>query len=99
MTDKNVWASNADPVGELAIKLASTANDLEDEQGEWTWRDIAAAALRTQRNEVAAEAFALIERLAQEPPGGEVWQRSERFAAYAAEAAAIRNLKSQEERG
>lgn len=39
------WASSADPVGALAIKLASRANDCEEECGEWTWRDIAIAAL------------------------------------------------------
>jgi hypothetical protein len=42
------WASNADPAGELAIALAARANALEEEQGEWTWRDIAETVWNTR---------------------------------------------------
>jgi nucleotidyltransferase/DNA polymerase involved in DNA repair len=56
----------------------------------------ALAALRTQRKEVA-QMRELIERLASEPFGGEVWERSRKLERYSTEAAAIRNLKSQDE--
>lgn len=37
---------NEDPVGTLAIRLSATANEAEEEHGEWTWREIADAAMR-----------------------------------------------------
>lgn len=40
------WATDeTDPTGELAIKLAARAAACEEQGGEWTWRDIAAAAV------------------------------------------------------
>lgn len=43
------WATDeTDPIGELAIRLAGQANECEEEHGEWTWRDIAAEAIRAR---------------------------------------------------
>jgi hypothetical protein len=73
------WASNTDPVGALAIALAARANALEEEQGEWTWRDIAEAAHRLASTPTAlpgAEDVALREAIARivDPHGFRQWQ-------------------------
>lgn len=40
------WATDeTDPIGKLAIKLAARAAACEEQGGEWTWRDIAEAAV------------------------------------------------------
>ena len=40
------YADDREAVGALAIKLSATANEAEEEHGEWTWREIADAAIR-----------------------------------------------------
>lgn len=43
---KPKWTTVDDPVGALAIELAAYAGGLEEDEGEWSWRDIANAAIR-----------------------------------------------------
>jgi len=40
------YADDREAIGALAIHLAATANADQEEHGEWTWRDIASAAIR-----------------------------------------------------
>ena len=63
------WATDDDPVGALAIRLAARATALEEEHGEWTWREIAELATAEQQRvpgvgEVRAKALEEATRVA-----------------------------------
>lgn len=49
------WAGDADPIGELAMKLSAHATSVEEGEGEWTWRDIAQAVTRLLPTEPVQE--------------------------------------------
>lgn len=47
------WADDSDPVGEIAIRLAARASAVEEQCGEWTWRDIADLVASDTKTETA----------------------------------------------